>query len=66
MKFGVAVGIFIVMFWASSGEFWGGFGHFSSDFGVTLGIFTGMFRASSGEVWGGFGHFTRDVLGNFR
>ena len=39
VKFGVAVGIFIVMFWASSGEFWGGFGHLSSYFGRDFGHF---------------------------
>ena len=50
MNFGVAVGIYssifevilgisAVVYWASSGEIWGGFGNFSSDFWGDFGHF---------------------------
>ena len=39
MNFGVAVDSFTAIFWASSGEFWGGFLHFKSDFWGDSGLF---------------------------
>ena len=37
--FAVNLGNFTVMIWASSNEFWGGFGHLSSDFWGDFGHF---------------------------
>ena len=80
--FGVALGIFTEifevtsciltgMFWATSGEFWGDFGHYfgifhasSGEFWVDFGHFYSDFWASSREFWGGCLHFCSDFWGD--